>query len=271
MSPSRWALSGLLVLHLTAVALGAIPAPSMLRPVAPPRYPTDDFLAASLTPVMDRAAAHAYAASSALWRAFAPLPQLSRVYLRSMGLGQQWTMFWDPPKQDEYIRLRYYVARADETQAGWTATELVFPEGRDDELRLVSAFWTKPRDKSVFAALDGFLRRREAMGLDHETDPAGLPNNLQPVCRYFARRFQSRYLTDGERVIRTEVWFGGAPVPPRGVVEDPAILADRLDALNRYYAGPIENQISVGTDVPINTGEREADIVWFLEYAYSNQ
>ena len=241
----------------------------MLRPVAPPRYPTTDFLSASLTPFVDRGAAYVYGASSFLWRALAPLPRFSRMYLQSMGLGQQWTMFWDPPKQDEYVRLRYYVARQNETHAGWTATELVFPEGRDDEFRLVRAFWTKPRDKSVFAALDSFIRRRNAMGLERETDPQKLPNDIQPVVRYFTRRFQSRYLTNDERVIRIEVWFGTAQVPPPGVVEDPAILADRLDALQRYYAGPIENPIPSGTAPSINTAERETDIVWFLEYADS--
>src|SRR5262245_3331171 len=99
MSPTRWALSGLLVFHLAAMALGAIPAPSMLRPVAPARYPTGDPTATHLTPLFDRGADFVYDTSGSLYRALSPLPQLARLYLKSMGMGQQWTMFWEPPKQ----------------------------------------------------------------------------------------------------------------------------------------------------------------------------
>jgi hypothetical protein len=183
-----------------------------------------------------------------------------------MGLGQQWTMFWEPPKQDEYIRLRYYVARPNETSAGWTATELVFPEGRDDEVRLVRAYWTKPRDKSVFSALDSFLRRRKPSTVGTAIDPKELPTDLRPLCSYFGRRFQTRSLTAGERIVRTEVWFGTAQVPPRGVQEDPSILDARLDVLRRYYDGPVEDHVPSGGGSPIDAVERESDIAWLLEY-----
>lgn len=266
MSRSHWVLSGLLILHLGAVALGAIPTPSTLRQIPPPRHPTDDLLAAYLTPSVDRGAALVYRAASTVWRAMAPLSQFARLYLRSMGLGQQWAMFWEPPKQDEYVRLRYYVGRPNETRAAWTATELVFPEGRDDELRLVRAYWTKPRDKSVFSALDLFLRQRKPTALGADTDPNDLPADLRPVCRYFGRRFQDRYLTTGERVLRTEVWFGTAPVSPRGVSEDPSILDARLDTLRRYYAGPIEDHVLDDAGSPLNAVERESDVTWVLEY-----
>ena len=109
MSRARWVFSALLVLHVSAMALGAIPAPESLHPGFPARGPTDDPVAASLTGPVDSLARVVYRVAAVVSDSTAPFSKASRSYLRSMGLGQQWTMFWNPPKEDEYLRLRYYV------------------------------------------------------------------------------------------------------------------------------------------------------------------
>ena len=267
MPSGRRVVSYLLLWHLTAVILGFVPQPGSVPAVDPARRAIDDPVAARVTPVLDRAAMALVRLPPVVWGAGRQLLLVAHAYLRLVGLGQQWSMFWIPPMQDQYVRLRYFVGpdgRGD--RPSWTAMQLVFPVIHDDEPRLIRSYWAKPRDKAVFAALSAFLESRAQGLVRRDTRPEELPQDLTPVLRYFTREFEREYLVDGERVLRSEVWFGVADVPPRGSRTEQGVVEQRLRTLHVYYEGPIENRLRVPEYPPYHASAREADIHWVLEY-----
>ena len=159
MSPKRWALSLFFVWHVLAIVLGSITAPSAIPapPVGPPRHPDNDPIAARLTPALDLIAVVVEPFPAVLGTAAGPLRNLASRYLQTTGVSQSWKMFTLPPETHQYLRVRYYVSTASKGQEAdtpaWTATELVLPAHREDELRFFRAYWDAFRDKAMTSAL----------------------------------------------------------------------------------------------------------------------
>jgi hypothetical protein len=221
---TRWAMSLLIVCHVTAVAAGSL----------------------------------------GLGRG--PLGAMAGAYLGAIGLDQRWTMFAHPPAFDQYVRVRYFVAPDIGADHGaWAATELVMPAHREDRVRLAQSFRDSYRDKAIAIAVEEFLRRPEHDGVARDRTTAAVPDDLAPVARYFAAQFARRHLRAGERIVRTEVWVGAAPLrdehPTNAsrTVERRAVLLD-------YYAGPIEHRFRVPPHAQSHAADEEADITWVLEY-----
>jgi len=251
--------------HLFAISVAALPPPNRLSHF-PERDPS-----AALNPVfyrvtlaLDGLARGTEFLESVAWRSTKPLHPAVTYYLRLTGLGQTWSMFANTPTTKQYMRVRYYVRPA----AGrtWVATELVWPTNREDRVRTFQSFRDSYRDKALSVAVARFYQRRKPEFIAPETKPDRLPTDLAPIARYFAREFTREHLSDGERITRTEVWVGNAPIPPLGTAPDAEAPLERAAALQTYYEGAIEQRLNVPPIPPYHAGEREADINWILEY-----
>jgi hypothetical protein len=256
---------------VTATALGSIPSSERLeerKVIGPVRHPVDDPIAAVVTPRLDALAISFWNIASDVSDLAGSLPAFARIYLRSVGLGQQWVMFGTPPTNDVYVRLRYFVGSQGDDTPTWAASELVFPASREDQVRLGKAYWDKHRDKAVMNATTLFRRRLQARTeSDSNLEHTELPKDLAPVLRYFARRFQLDHLEGNERILRTEFWYGSVANLPRGTPVNVGVRDARLAALQRYYDGPIENRLAPPPYGPVYALEREADIRWSLQYS----
>jgi hypothetical protein len=251
--------------HLFAISVAALPPPNRLSHF-PQRDPSSALnpVFYRITLTLDGVARVTEAIESGLWRATRPMHRVIRYYLRLTGLGQTWSMFANPPTYAQYMRVRYYV----ESPSGrtWVASELVWPTNREDRVRTFQSFRDSYRDKAMSVAVGRFYDRRKAELIQPETTPDQLPKDLAPIARYFSREFARAHVTDGERITRTEVWVGTAPIAPLGTAPDAEARLDRAAALQAYYEGAIEQRINVPPIPPYHAGEREADINWILEY-----
>lgn len=252
--------------HLLAIVVGAIPPSEQFS-----NFPERDSAAAPSavvragTTLFDSLAAAVAPLIKGAWWITQPVRPAVNGYLRLTGLAPSWAMFSNPPQVDEYARVRYYVQSAGGRE--WTATELVMPAHRENEVRLVKSFRDSYRDKAIAIALEDFYRHRRPAQVTPDARPDQLPNDLAPIGRYFARAFQRRYLDrSGERIVRTEVWVGTAATPGLGRPVDRAKLAERTVALQAYWEGPVEHRLRVPPRPPYHGLEREADIDWVLEY-----
>jgi hypothetical protein len=270
MSARRFALSVFFAWHVLAIGLGSLASPGAVLSVGPPRNPDNDPLAAALTPTLDRVAAAVYPAAGVFDHAPLLLRRLVGDYLALTGVSQSWKMFSNPPQVDQYLRVRYYVgSREGNGQSPvrlWTATELVLPAHREDEIRLFSGYWAAFRDKAVTSALARFHGGRSADLLRPHTTSAELPDDLAPILRYYARRFEQTTLRSDERILRGEVWYGTAPMPAAGTAEDLQRTEARRRVLSEYYNGPVENHFGRPEYPVYHVAQTEADIQWLLEY-----
>jgi hypothetical protein len=270
MSAKHWMLSVFVVWHLTATTLGSLASPGAVRPVDPPRHPDHDVVAGTLTPALDSIAAAAAPMPDAVLRGAGPLRRLADLYLQTIGVSQSWKMFSNPPEVDWYLRARYFVGRSpDEGGPGeplWTATELILPAHREDRMRLVTSYWDSFRDKAVTSALQRFHSKRHDGLLKPDTKSSELPDDLAPIGRYFARRFQREALKADERILRTEIWYGVAPMPPPGGTLDRSETEARARVLWNYYEGPVERRFGRPVYPLYHILQWEADIRWYLEY-----
>jgi hypothetical protein len=252
--------------HLFAIAVAALPPPDRLS------QPTQRDPSASPGPVfyritlaLDAAARAVEIVESGLWRLTRPVHPAINYYLGLTGLSQNWAMFANPPTTAQYLRVRYYVEPRGGGRA-WVATELVWPSNREDRVRTFQSFRDSYRDKALAVASGRFYDRRKPAMITPGARPEELPDDLAPVARYFSRAFARTHLDDTEEIVRTEVWFGNAPIPPLGTQLDEADRRERALALQAYYDGPVEQRLTVPAYPPYHAGEREADIEWLLEY-----
>ena len=268
MSPARWMTSLLLMCHVLALALASVPSPDLVTPVGPPRHPSAGLLVSTLTPLLDRTAAALVTVSGHIWSATRPLHRVATLYVNSSGLEGLWSMFAVPGETDQYIRIRYWVSAAANGRNGElrVATELVFPIHREDRSRLMRSYWNKFQDKSVAEALSRFYRAEQQSLLQAGTQPTELPDDLAPVLRFFARRFERDRLDVNERILRAELWAGRSPNPKPGATRTAEELDAHLAVLRRYYDGPVERRTSVPLYPPHHASELEGDIEWVLEY-----
>jgi hypothetical protein len=130
------------------------------------------------------------------------------------------------------------------------------PAQREDQVRLVHKF----RDKAVLNALETFSIARV-----HSEESQLASRDLQTLAKYFRNRFERDYLKADERVVRTDVWFGQAAIPPPGERLTQEQRESRLAVLATYWQGATE---LIASSIPPTPGalQREDAIVWRLEY-----
>jgi hypothetical protein len=252
--------------HLTAIGLGALPPKEQLSnfPARTSPSPLGRWGDAA-TAAFDDLAQVVIAVPRTLRVVTYPVAYVSNWYRDLTATGQSWAMFANPPQFDQYVRTRYYVQSTNGRQ--WIASELVMPAHREDRVRLLQSYRDSYQDKAIAIALQDFYRRRKPVLVDPATKSSQLPDDLAPVGRYFARRFARRKLEGtGQRIVRMEVWVGKADATLFGRPVDEEVLSRRLDVLQTYYEGPVEQRIRIPPYPPYHGGEQEADINWVLEY-----
>jgi hypothetical protein len=115
------------------------------------------------------------------------------------------------------------------------------------------------RDKAVVNAQMAFsLARTKQTG----QTPAVA---ISPLVGFFRRRFAISLAPD-DIIVRTELWYGSAPMPPRGERLPDETLQARLAVLHGYYDGPVPVILGSQDFPTVGIEEREADIVWRLEF-----
>jgi hypothetical protein len=259
----RRAVSVFIAWHIVAMCIGAIPSPIVDPLPALPlsRHVSDDRMASSLAPVLDAAVERFIRIPAFLIRALRPVRPAVDLYLYSLHLEQRWSMFANPPQVDQYLRLRYFVSSTDGRQT-WSATELVLPASNENHVRLVRSYFDSARDKALAIAYDDFTRNVNSAIDRTGTRPDPLPEDLAPIERYFARRFERERVEPGTRVTRIETWYGEVLNPSRGHTIPDATVSDRKKVLDKYYEGPIRSTGVLGQSLWAT--EREADIAWKL-------
>jgi hypothetical protein len=267
MSSTRWAISCFIVWHLLALFVRALPPREL--------YPASDFAprvagaGTFVTPVLDLAAQGLRPVALTLGSVTRPIGRAANLYLNTIGFAQQWRMFSHPPTVDQYVRLRYYVGRAGgsvPSHVEWVATELIVPASPEYEVRLARSYLDSSRDKAIMVALENFQRLREGMVLRDDLRASELPDYVAPVLRYFARRFERDRLVPGEQLLRTEFWYGFAPMTAPGQAKDAELRRGRRLVLEKYANGPVENRAAGLAYPPYHASETEGDITWVFEY-----
>jgi hypothetical protein len=240
--------------HLTAIVLGALPKPGELSNF--PQRTTPGRLGPAfdgITTAVDGVTKVIFVVPRAFWWLTTPIHSLAARYRALAGAGQSWAMFSNPPQYSEYLRTRYYVKPT--RGRVYTVTELVSPALREDQIRLVRSYRASYEDKAVAIATAGFYRRRKPALIQPGTRSEQLPDDLVPIGRYFARKYSARVLDGtGDRIMRTEVWAGRAPMSPLGAPRNAAVLAARAEALQAYYDGPVEERLNVRPYPPYHAG-----------------
>ena len=134
---------------------------------------------------------------------------------------------------------------------------MVLPVGRDDRVRIGHDF----RDKAIVNLMSAFIddQRKPGAATQH-------PDGFEPLVRYFTNRYRSRELSAGERILRTEVWWGSALIPPPGQSLPQGMREARLDALTRLYGGPSRSMLGLSVQHARGDLEHDADITWKLEF-----
>jgi hypothetical protein len=251
-SSEKSLISTLIALHLAAISASSLPDPRELKLVrAADGTPPQDAIARTVTPALDAAVAVLIPLEAHVFRATAPIRALTRPYVQA-GLQQKWNMFANPFAADQYVRVRYHVGSSVQPGRIRLFQELVLPDQREDQPRLVHKF----RDKAILHAFETLSVRR----VDHPDAVA----DLNPIAAYFARRFKAVYLAQDEMVLATEVWFGAAPIPATGHRLTDAQLQQRSAVIERYREGPMEVP---GPVMRLEEGalQSESDIVWRLD------
>ena len=164
------------------------------------------------------------------------------------------------------MALRFLVAGAG-SGTGRSETILIFPAGRDDEVRLVRGYRDSAFDKAILVATGDFFSHVANRRLPPGVQSDALPDDFVPVTRYYATRFRESRLIPPERLAGVEVWWGTAPIPPPGEQLTPAGRDARLAALRRYYSGPVDGVWTAANRPDFHAVQREADITWVLQYS----
>jgi hypothetical protein len=216
-----------------------------------------------VTSVLDAVWGVASTVHSGVWQLTGPVRSVTARYVALLNLGQPWNMFSNPPWFDEYVRIRYFVGR---DQPRWMATELVLPSEREDRVRLVAGYRGSYRDKSTQVMIERFFTKRRDAEMRPDTRPDELPDDLAPLARFYAGRFEARFVSARERLLRTEVWRGVAMNPRLGEAGSPDAMLARRAALLEYYQGPVEVRFNLPKRAPYHAADRDGDIEWLLEY-----
>jgi hypothetical protein len=168
-------------------------------------------------------------------------------------------MFSNPGTDDRYMRVDYYYAGAGSASDVMVVRELVFPADDETGVRFIHRF----RDKAIFNAAEAYFLRRDRIET-RESPSSDAREALLPVAQHFTRQFRLSHLTEGSRMIRTEIWYGSAPIPFPGKEPPDRDLLMRLTALDRYRDATVPPQRGALAPPAIGATQREADITWML-------
>ena len=262
MSARAFLVSLLIVFHLIAITLAAIPAPTTDAPLEPtPRLDTDP-VAITLTPVIDRIATAVAQAETLLLRWTRPVSALTKRYV-DIGLPQRWNMFSDPVTASRYLRFDWYVADPSHSKAARLFRELVLPSLPESQTR----WWYSARDKAVSVSLRSYQSPDEQeMSSPRSGDPR-LPRHsrIAPLVKYFQGRFVAAHGIVFGQIVRTEIWGGAAPIPAPSDIARPTGYHQRRQILAKYR-DPQPTQVTLTAHPEVWSTYREADIVWQLIY-----
>jgi hypothetical protein len=261
-SPSRWAQSAFIALHVTALAISLPPGRDSTVVVGGVRQGAGVMWPPTLlTPVLDRIAIKEEAFTQAVDRLTRPVRPVTERYLTMLGIGIGWWMFSNPSRDDMYVRARYYIEPADKSQGALTVVdEVVFPAlPPRDRLRVATSFKTAYLDKTADKALVEFHRR-----LEGDQGSVGASEALAPIARYYQRRFTRESLAPADRVTRVELWHGTARNPPPERGSDPEI--DRVNLLYPPDERHRQRPARVQGDRLFRT-EESGGVRWVLDYA----
>ena len=251
----------LFVWHLTAITFGNLKSPDGYQSSPRPRTIEPSALAQRL----DALARGVQALHRLVWQATAPVRPAIDFYVDVTGLVQPWSMFSNPARYDEYLRVRYYIG-ADRARPRRMVTELVMPAGREDRVKLLRGYRESYEDKAYSIALQRFYQKRSADLVAPGTRPEQLPNDLAPIGRYYAKEYAARGLSPGERILRIELWRGVVITPAPSEPRDERQHLARRAVLLEYYQGPVDVRFNVPLIPPYHAVDREGGIEWLLEY-----
>jgi hypothetical protein len=247
--------SVLILFHLVAISLAALPEPRLLQDdegrsidePTPAPLPT-------IARLRDRAAAAQARFETAVTRSTAPVRKITRVY-GSAGVPQNWRMFAAPSTEDRFLRADYHFGAGPIPDRMVRRLEL--PRLPEDRFRLVY----QSRDKALNRAVDGYLAAVEQRPAERESLADAW---LDPVVRHLRTRLRADGLlqSDGQ-LTRIEIRIGFAPNPPLGAPVDADLYRERLATLERYRRGVV-----IASPVPVRESlgstETDADITWLL-------
>ncbi|MGQ0736394.1 MAG: hypothetical protein ACT4QD_22415 [Acidobacteriota bacterium] len=266
MSRTRWVASVLIVYHVTTLLVTATPRPEWLNPPRV-RAPRSTDVHQHLTFALDRAGRALVNALARVHEMLHPL-RLATAPYAFLGIGrQQWSMFTLPFTDDLYLRIDHYATDDSLPGSQRLFRGLLLPADHEEELKLLHA----PRDKAVMTtveiALDRTAGRDQVADTPFESDEyrARAVRMFAPLARY--SREEARPLLAGHaRVVRSEVWWGTAPIPPRGQWISEDVLAARLAAIAPYRDALREMPITASVSTRLGATRREADLTWTLLY-----
>src|SRR6188508_709250 len=178
MSRDRWLISGLILFHLAAVTLAALPPLEALQRFDVSRRAEGD--GRFVPEAFDSVAAFARRAQASVFTFSKPVSRITQPYIQA-GLNQRWDMFSNPATDDHYVRIDYHVVAA----AGAVVYyELVFPAEDETRVRIGHRF----QDKAIVGAFEKFFLAIQKGTFD---DPSVVPGSdkLIPIARHFSRRF----------------------------------------------------------------------------------
>jgi hypothetical protein len=209
----QWAISFLILAHLVAVFVGAVPNLDDFG------MSLDERIAASPVPTV--AAALDAASVRLVWlhrvtrSATAPLRRLSLAYLGITRQSEQWSMFCNPSRVQQQVRLGYRLRLADGTST--TEYQTVFPVGRPDEWKILRSYVNAFEDKP-FTSVAGTYRKQlaRAQSSGVATPTPEMLITLKPLTRYYARRRVASGLPSEVRLEAVEYWWGLTPIPAPG-------------------------------------------------------
>ena len=253
MSPYHWLLSFLLVFHISALAIDAIPAPRELTAPREVNSSPGRGVVGNLTLALDSVAVDLARADSVLFRWSQPLRRFTQLYI-NLGLYQRWLMFTAPVTQDQYIRIDLYTTASSGELV--RIQKLVLPTSREDRVRLLHDF----QDKATVGLWTAFNDANASKSPD-----APGHDDMTLFVRFFKTDFRNQYLSSEDRIVRTEVWFGSAPILPPGGARTEDLVRERLSALPSYYGAGRRTPFH-STYQYLGSQQREADITWTLAY-----
>jgi hypothetical protein len=138
----------------------------------------------------------------------------------------------------------------------------VLPAQADGRMRLRHDF----RDKAIINALDAFLARTAGPERRSPAERDAASNDLGPVVHYFRNQLRDRSLGGERTIVRTELWYGRALIPPPGQSPSDETRSAREQALTAHAARSVVADGAQFDQHALGSEQREADILWTLEY-----
>jgi len=259
MTRQKWVASILIVYHVAALLVVSIPDPEKFPLQAANARSQPQALRSDLTLAIDAAARTVTVVRAAIYRSTGLLRQVALPYVAA-GVGdQQWRMFSDPYLIYKYVRVDSHVGDR-------VYRYVVYPRGGDQRIRLLHPY----RDKAISVAIERYVRAQidspsKTRELFRQDEAVAARRYFRPIARYFRNRL-TESLSDGQHIVRTDVWYGVAEMPAPGDSPDAVVMANRLLAIEPYLAGPAAVPFVTQSRPPRLWTETEADVVWTLLY-----